>query len=100
MRAFWPGAILHLTVLRDGRLSDIDVQIAGVAYSGLLDLQSAIADREQAAAAFIRGLKTGEKRKPLIMEDAAVEAVLRWDAEWLNRGKGLPVADADPSPRR
>ncbi len=68
MRAFWPGAIFHLTILREGKPMELTMQMAGVPADAAGDVDQAVSDRAAALEKFVKNLKTGDSSPPLLMK--------------------------------
>jgi hypothetical protein len=57
----WPGGVVAMTILRDGKLMGLDVQITGLPLDGPSTPTEMVAQREAALRAFLKTLKTGDK---------------------------------------
>jgi hypothetical protein len=61
VQALWPGGVVAMTVLRDGRLLELDVQLTGLPVEGTASPTAMVNARTAALNAFLRTLKTGDK---------------------------------------
>jgi hypothetical protein len=59
--ALWPGGVVAMSVLRDGRLLQVDVQVAGLPVDGPSSPTTMVNLRAAALEAFLRSLKTTDK---------------------------------------
>jgi hypothetical protein len=57
----WPGGVVTMAILRDGKLMGVDVQITGLPLDGPSSPTEMVAQREAVLRAFLQTLKTGEK---------------------------------------
>jgi hypothetical protein len=65
-----PGSIVRLTVVREGRQVDVDVQLAALPGVGVSAIDTAIAQREAALVRFVANLRTAAATEPLTMSGA------------------------------
>lgn len=72
VRQYHAGALLTLTILRAGKTTEVQVQMAGIAASAT-DLQTAVEERQNAGLAFLRSLKTARKDMPTLGSADAVD---------------------------
>jgi len=56
----WPGGLVTMTILRDGKQLPMDVQLAGMPLLGPSSPADMVARREAALQAFLRSLKTAD----------------------------------------
>jgi hypothetical protein len=59
--ALWPGTVVQMTILREGMLMEIGVQVAGLPLNGPASAESMVEMRTAALHAFLQTLKTGDK---------------------------------------
>jgi len=63
--ALWPGGIVAMTVLRDGRLLELGVQVTGLPVDGPSSPTTMVNMRAAALDAFLRTLKKADKSQAL-----------------------------------
>jgi hypothetical protein len=80
--ALWPGGVVPMAVLRDGRLMELDVQITGLPIDGPATPTAMVNRRIAALDAFLKTLKTGDKSQVRAISLPALEGWLELPAEY------------------
>ena len=71
VKQYDPGSLVNLQLMRDGKVEDVTIQMAGLEVADAIGMTAIIDQRNAAAAEFVKTLRTGETPKPLIMKDTA-----------------------------
>ena len=66
--SLWPGGVVAMTILRDGKLMELGVQITGLPVDGPSSPAAMVNMRTAALEAFLRTLKTGDKSQVRLMK--------------------------------
>jgi hypothetical protein len=59
----WPGGVVAMTILRDGKLLKVDVQVAGLPVDGPTSPADLVSQRDAALQAFLQTLKRPEPKQ-------------------------------------
>jgi hypothetical protein len=59
--ALWPGSVVAMTILREGKLLELGVQVSGLPLDGPASPDAMVSMRQAALNTFLQTLKTGDK---------------------------------------
>ncbi len=70
-----PGSVVRMTIVRDGKVMDVGVRVAGLAERDVPLFQAIVAKRDEIAREFLAALVTGGEKKPLLVAEGSGEPV-------------------------